>query len=54
MHPTLRLFIRQYLCVVTAALVPVVLSTFLTIPMNLGGYTGEPPHASAMVERHMT
>lgn len=54
MHPALRLFIRQYLYVVAAALLPVVLSTFLTIPMNLGGYPGEPHHAVAMADRHMT
>lgn len=54
MHPALRLFIRQYLGVVGATLVPVVLTTFLSVPMNLGGHPGEIRSTTAMMDRHMT
>lgn len=54
MHPYLRTFIRQYLAVVAGALVPVVLTTFLSIPMNLGILPGDQQTASVAVERHLT
>ncbi len=54
MHPTLLLFIRQYLWVVCAALVPVVMTAFLSIPLSLGGHPGEPRTADAMVDSHMS
>lgn len=54
MPPALSLFIRQYLGVVSATLVPVVLTAFLSIPLNLRGYPGEIPGAAATLERHMT
>ncbi|WP_293606404.1 hypothetical protein [Polaromonas sp. UBA4122] len=54
MHPALRLFIRQYLGVVCATLLPVVLTTFLSIPLNLGGHPGETRGADAMADLHMT
>jgi hypothetical protein len=54
MHPVLALFIRQYLYVVCAALVPVILTTFLSIPMSLGAHPGEVRSASVTADRHMT
>jgi hypothetical protein len=54
MHPVLRLFIRQYLWVVCAALVPVIITAFLSIPFSLGSHPGEPHRVDAMGYRHMT
>ena len=54
MHPTLLLFIRQYLWVVCGALVPVVITAFMSIPLSLGSHSGEPRTVDAMVDRHMT
>lgn len=54
MHPALTLFIRQYLGIVCAALVPVVLTAFLSIPLTLGGHPGEPRTAQVGISRHMT
>lgn len=54
MNPALFAFARQYAAVVIAALVPVVLTAFLSIPFNLGGHPGEPRPAQSAVERHMT
>lgn len=54
MHPCLRTFIRQYVAVVAGALVPVVLTTFLSVPMSLGTYPGDQQSASVAVERHLT
>ncbi|NDP64027.1 hypothetical protein [Polaromonas sp.] len=54
MHPTLSLFIRQYLWVVCAALVPVIITAFMSIPMSLGNHPGEPRTVGAMVDRHMS
>ena len=54
MHPTLRLFIRQYLWVLCAALVPVVITAFLSIPLSLGSHPGEPHRPDVMGYRHMT
>lgn len=54
MHPALRHFIRQYLSVVCATLAPVVLTTFLSIPLNLQGNPGDIRSAAVLVERHMT
>lgn len=34
-------FARQFVGVVIAALVPIVVTVFLTIPFNLGGHPGE-------------
>jgi hypothetical protein len=42
MQTSLKLFIRQYLGVVIATLVPVVLVAFMSIPFSLGGHPGEP------------
>lgn len=54
MNIYLRLFLQQYLSVVLAALVPVILIAFLTIPVSLGGHPGEERSADAPIVRHMT
>ncbi len=54
MDSSLRLFISQYLGVVGAALVPVVMIGFLSIPVSLGGHPGEMRAAIAPIEQHMT
>jgi hypothetical protein len=41
MQTSLRLFVRQFIGVVIATLVPVVLVAFMSIPMALGGHPGE-------------
>ncbi|HEX5371959.1 MAG TPA: hypothetical protein VFW84_04435 [Aquabacterium sp.] len=41
MQTSLNLFIRQYVGVVLAALVPVVLVAFMSMPFTMGGHPGE-------------
>ena len=53
-HTSLRQFARQYLAVVVAALLPVILTAFLSIPFNLGGHPGDVRAVDAAVLRHMT
>ena len=54
MNSSLRLFIHELLSVVLAALVPVVLVAFLSIPYTLGGHPGENRTATASSSQHMT
>lgn len=54
MHPQTLLFVRQYLGVVAAALAPVVLTAFVTMPLNLRGHPGELRNAQATLSAHMT
>ena len=54
MHAQRPLFVRQYVGVVLAALVPVVVTAFLSIPVNLGGHPGEVRSAQAAAAVHMT
>lgn len=54
MHPTLRHFVRQYLFVVLAAVIPVVLTTFISMPMSLGGHPGEIHDIAMSVDRHLS
>ena len=54
MDPQLRIFARQWLRLVVATLVPVVLTAFVTIPWNLGKLPGERNVAITQGERHMT
>ena len=50
----LRMFVRQFVGVVAAALVPVALLAFLSVPLTLGAHPGELRPADAPVVRHMT
>lgn len=54
MHPALRLFVREYLGIVFAALLPVIATAFLSIPFNLGAHPGEPRAIETSIDRHMT
>lgn len=54
MRPQPLAFVRQYVGVVLAALVPVAVTAFLSIPVNLGGHPGELRSAQATVDLHMT
>lgn len=47
MDTSLRSFIGQFVGVVAAALVPVILLVFLSIPYSLGGHPGEPRTADS-------
>ncbi len=47
-------FAIQWGCVATMAMIPVILTTFLTLPMSLGRYPGEPLPVAAYTDRHMT
>lgn len=54
MHPQLREFLKHYVGVVVITLAPVVLTTFMSIPMSLGGYPGEARTAQAEAQYHLT
>lgn len=54
MNSSLRMFINQYVGVVLATLVPVILIAFMSIPVTLGGHPGEIYAASAPLAQHMT
>jgi hypothetical protein len=54
MNTALRNFIHQYLLVVLFALIPVVVTAFLSIPLSLGGHPGEPRNGQALLSAHMT
>jgi hypothetical protein len=54
MDASLRIFVSQLAGVVFAALVPVILVAFLSIPFSLGGHPGEARPASALIGKHMT
>lgn len=51
MHPELRLFIQRWLGTVALALVPVVFTAFISLPVALERHPGEPP---ALHAQHMT
>lgn len=54
MIPTPYSFARQFAGVVAAALMPVVLVAFLSIPFNLGGHPGEARTTAMPMSMHMT
>jgi hypothetical protein len=54
MNTSLRNVALPFVSVVIAALVPVVLAAFLTIPFNLGGHPGEERSAEVTLGQHMT
>lgn len=54
MNPIQCSFIRQLFGVVVAALIPVVLVAFLSIPFNLGRHPGEDRAVTMPTPTHMT
>jgi hypothetical protein len=54
MNSWLRVFVRQFASAVAAALVPVALVAFLSIPYNLGGHPGEERRIDMTTASHMT
>jgi hypothetical protein len=54
MNPVQCSFVRQLFGVVVAALIPVVLVAFLSIPFNLGGHPGEARAITMPMPTHMT
>ncbi len=41
MHPALKQFIIQYVAVIGAVLIPVIVVSFLSMPYTMGGHPGE-------------
>jgi hypothetical protein len=54
MKSILSPFARQYLGVVAASVLPVVLTAFLSIPLSLGGHPGEARVAQDAGQMHMS
>jgi hypothetical protein len=54
MNPIQCSFVRQFAGAVVAALIPVVLVAFWSIPFNLGGHPGEVRAATMPTPAHMT
>jgi len=54
MNQTSCPFVRQFTGAVAAALIPVVLVAFWSIPLNLGGHPGEVRAAAMPTSTHMT
>jgi hypothetical protein len=54
MNPIQYSFIRQFAGAVVAALIPVVLVAFWSIPLNLGGHPGEVRAVTMPTPTHMT
>jgi hypothetical protein len=54
MNPTPYSFVRQFTGAVVAALIPVVLVAFWSIPFNLGGHPGEVRSVAMPTSTHMT
>ena len=54
MHLVLSHFIRQYLGIVCIALVPVILTAFLSIPFTLEGHPGDTRPTGPVVSQHMS
>jgi len=54
MNPSLRSIFLPFVSVVVAALAPVALAAFLTIPFNLGGHPGDARVADVSAGQHMT
>jgi hypothetical protein len=54
MFNPLRVFVCQFVGVVAAALLPVALVAFLSIPFALGGHPGETLPMATPFARHMT
>lgn len=53
MHPTLKQFIIQYLAVIGAVLIPVIIVSFLSMPYTIGGHPGE-TRSTAVQAMHLS
>ncbi|MDE2369553.1 MAG: hypothetical protein KGN16_11325 [Burkholderiales bacterium] len=47
-------FAAQYIAVVIASLIPVIVTTFLCVPYHLGWHPGTPRAVDATASGHMT
>jgi len=54
MNTSLHAFIGQFVGAVAAALIPVIVTAFLSIPYNLGGHPGEVRPVSTVARMHMS
>lgn len=54
MNADLRDFLARFAGTVAMTLVPVVLIAFLSMPLSLGRYPGEPPLDAGAPAAHMT
>jgi len=54
MDPALRTFLSNYIGVVVSALLPVILTAFISVPWILGGHPGEAPDYTSVAYRHMS
>jgi len=54
MSPTPYSFVRQFAGAVVAALIPVFLVAFVSVPFNLGAHPGEARAPGTPVPAHMT
>lgn len=54
MNSSLRSFVSQFVGAVAAALVPVMVIAFMSMPMSLGGHPGEPRPVVATPDLHMS
>jgi hypothetical protein len=54
MNQTPHSFVRQFAGAVVAALIPVLLVAFWSIPFNLGGHPGEVRATGVPTATHMT
>jgi len=54
MDATLRVFVSQFAGAVAAALLPVIVVAFLSMPLSLGGHPGEPRPADAASTQHIS
>lgn len=54
MNPIQKSFVHQFAGAVVAALIPVLLVAFWSIPFNLGGHPGEARAATMPTPAHMT
>jgi hypothetical protein len=54
MHQDLKAFGVLYLRVVVMALIPIAITSFLSIPYSLGGHPGDSIPRSSVADLHMT
>lgn len=54
MHAELRNFLVRFAGVVAITLVPVIVTAFVSVPLNLGRHPGDAPALDGVQLRHMT